>query len=349
MMALRDLVNVRDVRSDSDTEQGSGSAVSRLAVLLKAQSLLIFVVLVLIMIVFAILAPNTFAQASNLRLIAQNAAILMVLGVGATFVLIAGGIDLSVGSVLVFSGVTASSVMKSIGGDGWGTAAIGLLVALVSGLLWGLINGLLVAKAKVPDMIVTLATMGIALGISLVLTGGEDIRGVPAVLADNIGYGNVFLNIPTLVAIAAVIAAIGAILLNATRFGLYTRAVGSNAESVKRAGVNVSWHIIKVYMVSGLCAGLAGLLSIAEFSTTAISGNTQTAFMALTAVILGGTSLFGGVGGIFGTVVGVSIPAVLQNGFIITGVQPFWQPVATGCVLIVAVYVDQLRRSRSSI
>lgn len=346
MMAIKDVVGAQPDRS---TGVGPKVDVRKLTDLAKAQSLVIFVVLVAIVIGFAILAPNTFAQPSNLRLIAQNAAILLVLGVGATFVIVTGGIDLSVGSVLVFSGVTASLVMKAIGGDGWATALAGLAVAVLSGVVWGIVNGLLIAKAKVPAMIVTLGTMGIALGIALVLTGGEDIRGVPAVLADTIGYGNVFLNIPVLVVIAALIAVIGMIGLNATRFGLYTRAVGSNAESVKRSGVNVSAHLIKVYAVAGLCAGLGGLLSISQFSTTAISGHSTTNLSVITAVILGGTSLFGGVGGVFGTVVGVLIPAVLQNGFIITGVAPFWQPVATGTVLIIAVYVDQLRRSKTSV
>jgi ribose transport system permease protein len=348
VITLKDLIPTGPATAEERQEAQEAPPVERLIGLLKGQSMLIFGVLALILITFAVVAPETFAQSSNIRLIAQNASILLVLGVGATFVIITGGIDLSVGSVLVFSGVTASMAMKSIGGDGWGTALIGLAVAVLSGLMWGLINGLLVAKAKVPSMIVTLGTMGIALGLALVLTGGEDIRGVPTVLQDTIGYGNVFMSIPVLVVIAAIVAAGGMILLNRTKFGLYTRAVGSNGESVKRAGVNVTLHLVKVYAVAGLCAGLAGLLSVAQFSTTAISGNAQTALNVITAVILGGTSLFGGIGTIFGTVVGVLIPAVLQNGFIITGVEPFWQPVATGCVLILAVYMDQVRRSRTS-
>jgi ribose transport system permease protein len=315
---------------------------------IRSQSLLIFVVLLGIIVAFSVIAPDTFFQSSNLRLVLQNAAILLVLGVGATFVIITGGIDLSVGSVLVFSGVAASSTMKYLGGEGWTTAAAGAAVAIGSGVAWGLVNGILIAKARIPSMIVTLGTMGVALGVALVLTGGVDISGVPSVLEDHIGYGQLPFGIPVVVVIAVVTALFGAVLLQTTRFGVYTRASGSNFESTTRAGVNVTAHLIKVYALAGACAGLAGILALAQFSTTSISGHKDAALSVITAVILGGTSLFGGVGGIFGTVIGVLIPAVLQNGFVIVGIEPFWQPVATGAVLILAVYIDQLRRSKSA-
>ena len=129
-----------------------------------------------------------------------------------------------------------------------------------------------------------------------------------------------------------------------TRFGRYTLAIGSNEEAARRAGIDIGRHLIKVYAIAGLLAGLAGWLSLARFSTTQIAGYDTLNLQAIAAVVIGGTSLFGGIGTIFGTTVGVFIPIVLQNGFVITRVQPFWQQVAVGAVLIAAVYVDQLRR-----
>ena len=313
--------------------------------LLRAQSFQILLVLAVIIVVFSVIAPDTFAQWSNFRLVIQNASILAVLGVGMTFIIITSGIDLSVGSVLVFSGVVSAMTMRAIGGDGWGVATIGILVSIASGILWGLFNGFLIAKGKIPPLIVTLGTLGITLGLAQILTGGVDIREVPLVLTTSIGYGNVFGTIPMLSVIALVVVVIGAIALRYTRFGLYTLAVGSSEIAARRVGVKVDAQLIRVYVVSGALAGLAGILSLSQFSTTAIAGQSQTNLNVIAAVVIGGTSLFGGVGTIFGTVMGLFIPAVLQNGFVITGVQPFWQQVAVGAVLITAVYVDQVRRS----
>lgn len=313
--------------------------------LLRAQAFQILLVLIAIVLVFSALAPDTFAQWSNFRLIIQNASILAVLAVGMTYVIITAGIDLSIGSVLVFSGVVSAMVMRAIGGDGWGTATVGILVSIACGIGWGLLNGFLIAKAKIPPLIVTLGTLGMALGLAQILTGGVDIREVPPVLTTTIGYGNVFGTIPTISVIALVVIVIGGVVLHYTRFGLHTYAVGSSELAARRVGVKVDRHLIAIYTLSGGLAGIAGILSLSQFSTTAIAGQSQTNLNVIAAVVIGGTSLFGGVGTIVGTVVGLFIPAVLQNGFVITGVPPFWQQVAVGAVLITAVYVDQVRRS----
>jgi ribose transport system permease protein len=313
--------------------------------LVRMQAFQILLVLLVIIGVFAVLAPHNFANLSNARLIAQNASILAVLGVGMTFVIITSGIDLSIGSVMVFSGVIAAKVMIQVGGDGWSTALLGILASTVTGLLWGVLNGVLIAKAKIPPLIVTLGSLGMALGLAQILTHGVDIREVPRVMQDEIGYGNVFGQVPVLSVIALIVIALGMVLLHGTRFGRYTYAVGSNEEAARRVGVEVDGHLIKIYALSGLLAGFAGVLSLAQFGTTAIAGQTQTNLNVIAATVIGGTSLFGGVGTIFGTVVGLFIPAVLQNGFVIVGIQPFWQQVAVGGVLIAAVYVDQVRRA----
>jgi ribose transport system permease protein len=275
--------------------------------------------------------------------------ILAVLGIGMTFVIITSGIDLSVGSVLVFSGVIAGKTMQAMGGDSWGTALVGIGLSVGCGLLWGLLNGVLIAKAKVPPLIVTLGTFGAALGLAQVITRGVDIRQVPAVLTNNIGFGNVFgTTIPLISAIAVVFLVVFGVILHLTKFGLYTYAVGSNEEAARRVGVKVDRQLISIYMISGGLAGVAGILSLSQYSTTAIAGQSNTNLNVIAAVVIGGTSLFGGIGTIFGTVVGLFIPAFLQNGFVITGVQPFWQQVAVGAVLIVAVYIDQRRRAAAS-
>jgi ribose transport system permease protein len=261
-----------------------------------------------------------------------------------TFVIITSGIDLSIGSVLVFSSVVAAKVMQSIGGNGWGTAAIGILAALITGALWGLLNGFLVAKAKIPPLIVTLGTLSIALGLAQVITGGIDVRSVPEALTDFNTYIKI-LGIPSLPFVALVVVIIGGIVLHKTRFGRYTYAIGSNEEAARRVGVHVSRHLIMVYALMGMLAGLGAVLALAQFGTTTIAGQSLTNLNVIAAVVIGGTSIFGGEGSIFGTVVGLFIPAVLQAGFVIIGVEPFWQGVAVGIVLIAAVYIDQSRRA----
>ena len=302
-----------------------------------------FLILVGIVAGFAALRFQQFATVFNFRNIAADASGLLIIAVGMTFVIITAGIDLSVGSVLVFSGVIAAKVMLAIGGGGWGAIVAGLAAGLVAGTAWGVVNGVLITKARVPPLIVTLGTLGMALGSALLITGGIDVRGVPLQLTTTIGIGQLG-GVPYVVIIAAVVTAVGAVTLSMTRFGRYTYAIGSNSEAARRAGINVDRHLIKVYGLSGFLAGMAGMVSLARFATTTIGGHSTDNLAAIAAVVLGGTSLFGGIGTVLGTVVGVFIPAILQNGFVILGVQPFWQQVAVGAVLIVAVYIDQLKR-----
>jgi ribose transport system permease protein len=314
--------------------------------ILTGSSTSILLVLIAMIVVFSALRFEQFFSVSNARNIATDAAVLLVVATGLTYVIITAGIDLSVGSVLVFSSVVSARMMNAVGGDNWGVIIVGALTALAAGLGWGTLNGFLVTKAKIPSFIVTLGTLGMALGGALLITGGVDERNVPFKLVETIGTGRLFGEIPYLIVIAAVVALIFGVILAMTRFGRYTYAIGSNEEGVRRAGVNVDLHLIKVYALTGMLAGFAGFLALARFGTTSIAGNTTVNLDSIAAIVIGGTSLFGGIGTILGTVIGVFIPAVLRNGFVIVGVQPFWQQVAVGAVLIAAVYVDQLRRSR---
>jgi ribose transport system permease protein len=312
--------------------------------LVAGSSTPIGLILVALIVAFSVLEPNSFLDTANGRNIATDAAVLLVLATGMTFVITTAGIDLSIGAVLVFSGVVSAKAMSAVGGDNWGVIIVGLIVALAGGLAWGLINGFLVAKARIPAFVVTLGTLGMALGASLVITGGVDEREVPFKLITTIGTGRAFDQIPWLVIIAFAVAIFFGVVLAATRFGRYTYAVGSNEEAARRAGIPVDRHLIKVYALAGTLAGLAGFLSLARFSTTTIGGHDTDNLSAIAAVVIGGTSLFGGIGTILGSVFGVFIPAVLENGFVIIGVNPFWQEIAVGAVLVGAVYLDQLRR-----
>ncbi len=300
--------------------------------------------LLALFVFFAAADFQAFASINNLRNVAIDASGLLIIAVGMTYVIITSGIDLSVGAILVFASVVAGKVMGAMGGEGVSVWLGGAIAALVAGALWGGINGFLITRAKITPLIATLGTLGMAQGSAFLLTGGTNIRDVPIGLVITVGNGELFGTIPYLVLFATVVTIVGIVVLRFTRFGRYTYAIGSSEEATRRAGINVGVHLFKVYLISGVLSGMAGFLSLARFATTSIAGHSTDNLQAIAAVVLGGTSLFGGIGSVIGTVAGVFIPAVLQNGFIIMGVQPFWQQVAVGAVLILAVYIDQIRR-----
>jgi ribose transport system permease protein len=299
-------------------------------------------ILLLLLLFFTIMRPGTFASTFNIRNIFMDASVLLVISIGMTFVMIAGGFDLSVGSVLVFAGVAAAKAMEALGTDNVGTVVLGTGVALIAGMAWGTFNGFCIARLRVSALITTLGSMGAALGMAYLITSGNDVRTVPTALMA-VGTGSIG-GVPWLVVIAGLCTVLGMTVLHLTRYGRHTYLIGSNAEASRRAGINVPNHLMSLYALSGLLAGVAAMLSLGRFSTTTLEGHATDPLEAVTAVVLGGTSLYGGRGTIIGTVIGVFIPAVLANGFIIMGVQPFWQMVVVGFVVIAAVYADQLKR-----
>jgi len=328
------------------TQEPTGTPLARR--LLAANSAWTFAILVALVAFFAIASPpGTFLSQYNITQIATNAAIYLVLGVGMTYVIITGGIDLSNGSVLILSGVLAAEFMVHNGGykAGWSVILVGIVISVVTGTAWGSIQGVVVAKAKVPPFIVTLGGLGAALGLAQIITTGNDVAGgAPNTLVETLGLGELFGTVPWLVVLAVAVTVAFGLVLAQTRFGRYTYAVGSNAEAVRRSGIRVDRHLVKVYALAGLMAGIAGVMSLAFFHTTTIAGHSYDNLNVITAVVMGGTSLFGGRGTVVGTVIGVFIPAVLNSGLVILGVQTYWQSVAVGAVLIAAVYVDQIRR-----
>jgi ribose transport system permease protein len=321
----------------------AGSPLRRIRSMFGSQSAALFLVLVALAVFFSTLRPDAFPKIANIMNMATNASVLLVLGVGSTFVILTGGIDLSINGVLVFSGVIAAMAMVAVGGDNPGVLLAGLVGGVAAGTAWGTMNGFLVAKAKIPPLIVTLGTMGMSLGLALLLTRGVDISDVPESLVLTVGSGRL-AGIPILVIITAAVFVVGTLALAVTRFGRYTYAVGSSPEACRRASIDVTAHLIKVYMLAGMLSGLAGYLSLARFATTTLSGHATDNLQVIAGVVIGGTSLFGGSGGMMGTLIGTIIPVMLLDGFIVLGLPPFWQQVAVGAVLIVAVYFDQLRR-----
>lgn len=317
-------------------------------------------VLLALVVVFAILTPTgTFLTVDNLKNVMVNASTLMVLAAGVTVLLIAGGLDLSIGSVTVFSSVLAAKVIGGMSGaeaaigngnyEHLGLAiAVGVLVAVVSGAVWGAFNGLIIVRLGIPSFIATLATLGIALGLAQVLADGVNVANIPVPLQENFGLGQAFGILPWPVVVAAAVTAVLWVVLGRTRFGLRNYAIGSNAESARRAGINVNRHMFILYVMIGVLAGIVATIDISRFGVASLSAHSQDALAAIAAAVIGGTSLFGGRGRMFGTIIGVFIPAVLLNGFVILQIDPFWQNVAVGIVLLTAVYVDQLRRNKNA-
>ncbi|HUN36338.1 MAG TPA: ABC transporter permease [Trebonia sp.] len=305
----------------------------------------VFAALIIMIAIFTFLSPGKFLTIDNFSLTAQTTAPFLVMAIGETFVIITAGIDLSVGFVLVLTGVVAGEYYLHNGGTNAsvGTIWIGAILGILTGTAFGALQGLAVAKLKMPPLIATLMGLGVAEGLSYLITGGSDLRSVPNTLASSIGQGSLG-GVQWLIIISFLATLVFGLVLAYTRFGRYTYAIGSNPEAAARVGINVDWHLIKVYALSGLTAGIAGIMNLGYFSTTTISGHPLDNLVVITAVVIGGASLFGGRGTMLGTFLGVFIPELLAAGLIIAGVNQFWQYILTGLVLGAAVYMDQIRR-----
>ncbi|HTE62477.1 MAG TPA: ABC transporter permease [Solirubrobacteraceae bacterium] len=316
----------------------------------------LYLALLGIVVGFWIWGGSGFFALENFRNILFDTSVIAMLAIGMAYLIIAGHFDLSVGSMLIFSSVVAAKVMVALAGTTeqvqagiypHATIAIvaGVLAAIVAGAAWGVVNGLLVVKKGLPSFIVTLGTLGAALSLAQVLSQGANISYIPPAVQSSFG-GRLVLGVPLLVIIAAVAMVIAWYFLAKTRFGRWTYAIGSNREAARRAGINVDRHTFLLFVLMGVLAGAAGAMDLARFNTTSIGAHANDNLAAIAAVVIGGASLHGGSGSIPRTAVGVLIPAVLANGFIIVGVEPYWQGFAIGAVLIIAVSVDQSRRHR---
>ncbi|HTT91777.1 MAG TPA: ABC transporter permease [Acidimicrobiales bacterium] len=309
-------------------------------------------VLVLLIILFAVAAPG-FTSALSLTNILASTAVFILLSLGETFVMIAGSIDISVGSMLGLGGVAGALYMSNnyhggngfttaAGSAGWNLVVVGTVISIAVGLGGGLLNGALVAFLKINSLIVTLATYGAFLGFADLLSNGVPVVNLPPASV-TAGTGEVW-NIPYIVFFAAGIAILLSWIAKNTRFGRYTYAVGASREAVRRSGVNVKLHTLMLFGLAGLLAGRAGMIYACHFSTASSTSGANFLLVAIAAVVIGGTPLTGGEGRIWGTVVGALIYTLLQNGFVLMNVPAFWQLPVIGLLIIVAVSLDQYQR-----
>lgn len=313
------------------------SRLSRPAEVLRRFS--VFIILLAICLIFAI-GSGDFLTASNLLNVALQTSIIAIVAIGMTFTILTAGIDLSVGSLMALCGALAAGLAVR---QGLGTYG-GIGLALLGGVVLGAVNGLLIVKGGIPPFVATLAMMAVGRGLTLVYTQGRPIAG----LEKNFifwGTGRL-LGIPMPVTLMVILAFIAFVVLRHTRFGLYVYATGGNEETTRLAGVSPDRIKLAVYVISGFTATLGGVLLTARLWSAQPNAAVGWELDAIAAPVLGGTSLFGGVGGIGGTLVGAFIIGVLSNGLNLLGVPSYYQQVIKGAVFILAVMLDLFTKRR---
>jgi predicted ABC-type sugar transport system permease subunit len=280
----------------------------------------------------------------NAQSIAVFAVAPLLLALGSTFVIISGGIDLSIGFIMGLSAVVAAHATNLAGAQlpGFPAMMVGIVVGVGIAAVPGFVNGLLISKLRVPPFIGTLGMYGVARGAAFLIAGGTTVP-VANAWFSWLGNGRV-LGFPIVVLITILFVLLMHYLLSQTRFGQHTYAVGASEQAALRAGINVSRHTRRLYLLSALCAGLGGVLYAARFTAGAAQAGEPLLLDSIAAVVIGGASLFGGSGTILGTVAGALVIAVIQYGLVFINVEPFWQFVAVGVVIIISVLVDQTQR-----
>lgn len=310
---------------------GIWSAASRYAAVLA--------LLVGIFVFFSVTQENFFTQA-NLENLLTSVSILWVVSVGMTFVVLTAGIDLSVGSLLALSGIILSELFNDVGMAAWLAVAI---TVLLGGVIGGAVNGVLIGRVGLSFFVVTLGTLSLYRGIVNIWSDTKTTY-ITSPFLDGIGFGT-FLGLATPVWIMAVTFVIAFVVLRWTYFGRDVYAVGGNIDAARLSGINVARTIIIVYGIAGLCAALGGVIQAGRLGAASPLVGQNIPLDAAAAVLLGGTSFLGGVGGVTGTAVGVLFIGTLQNGLSIAGVSSFWQQVVTGAILIVAVAIDRIQQT----
>lgn len=288
---------------------------------------------------------GTFVGSSfNWRSVAVFAVAPLLLAVGQTFVIISGGIDLSAGFIMGLAAVVAAHAINILGGYFPLPIAmiLGIFVAVAAAVIPGVINGLLISRLKVPPFIGTLGMFGVARGAAFLLAGGTTVPVKNSYFAE-LGNGN-FFGLPYLILVAAVFVIVMHYLLSQTRFGQHNYAIGANAQAARRAGIDIKQHLLRLYVLSAVCAGLGGALYAARFTAGAAQAGEPLLLDSVAAVVIGGASLFGGSGTVIGTIAGALVIAVIQYGLVFMNVEPFWQFIAVGVVIIISVLIDQAQR-----
>jgi ribose transport system permease protein len=312
------------------------------------QKLLAFGSLIVLLVFFSFASP-AFMQVDNILGVLQSTAVNGVLAIACTFVIITAGIDLSVGCLMTFTAVMAGVFLTNWHLPLW----VGILGALGTGAVSGLISGTLIAKMKIPPFIATLGMMLVNKGLALVVAADKpiyfsDVESFSQISQGSlIGYIMPDVPVPNAVLILFVLAFLASIVLGRTALGRYTFALGSNEEAVRLSGVNVDAWKIAIYSLGGAICGVAGLLIASRLNSAQPALGQGYELDAIAAVVIGGTSLSGGAGTILGTIIGAFIMSTLTNGLRILSVAQEWQIVVTGLIIIAAVYADILRRRRA--
>lgn len=300
-------------------------------------------IMLLVLIIYFSFGSEYFLTGSNVVNVLRQSAVTGISAVGLTYVMLTGGIDLSIGAVIGLTAVTAASCMAKFGLS----PILACIIALALGALIGLINGILVNYVDIPALIATLGVMTSVRGLCYILTGGLPVYGFPASF-DIIGKGYVGV-IPVPVIIMAVVLILGWYVLNRTRYGRYLYAIGGSREAARLSGINVDKMVVVTYMIAGLLSSLAGLVELSRLSSGQPSAGDGFEMNVITAVVLGGISVNGGEGKFFGVVVGIFIMSVLANGLVMMNVYEFYQQLIRGIVLFFAVGFDQLSKKKKSV
>lgn len=296
----------------------------------------IYFLFALVVIILAFTNANFLTMNNAINVLLQTA-IIAVIAIGMTYVIITGGIDVSVGAVMAIASGCGVGLIKIFGVPAW----FGVVVIILVGLVFGVINGLSVAYLRMPAFLVTLATMGIARGLTLVISRGKSWYDLPPVFAW-IGKGS-FLGIPVLIFMVVILYILGIILLNNTVYGRKIFAIGGNSEAAKVSGINVRKVQMSAFALLGLITGIAALMTTARLGSFWAAMGTGVEFTVIAGVVVGGTSLAGGVGSLGGTIIGVLLMGVINNALNLWGVPAEWQDVARGLIIFLAVMMDALR------
>jgi len=300
----------------------------------------VLVMLVVIFVVFSATQENFLTQA-NIENLLTSVSILWIVSIGMTFVVLTGGIDLSLGSLLALSGLVLSRLFNELGVPAWLAVLLTVAIAAVIG---GAVNGVLIGRVGLSFFVVTLGTLSLYRGAVNIWSDTKTTY-ITSPFVDGIGFGSLLgLGTPVWLMLATFVVAF--VVLRWTYFGRDVYAVGGNADAARLSGISVARTLIAVYAIAGLCAGLAGVIQAGRLGAASPLVGESIPLDAAAAVLLGGTSFLGGAGGVTGTAVGVLFIGTLQNGLAIAGVSSFWQQVVTGAILIAAVLIDRAQQGR---
>lgn len=302
------------------------------------QRLLPSLSLVVLFVALAIASPHFLTQ-TNLSSVVRQTAVINIMALGMTMVIIAGGIDLSVGSILAMGGLLGTMTMA----HGYSIPA-GMMIGVLAGLFWGFVNGFLITRLRIAPFIVTLGTLGIVRGLTLIISNGLAVHQVPQGFS-YVGAGNL-LGVPFVLWLLVICAVLTHVALEHTRLGRYAFAIGSNPDAALYAGIPVAFHTTAVYAISGMLTGLAGMIEASRLMSGQPTAGQGYELQVIAAVVIGGGSLRGGEGSVIGTLIGAFIMGLLSNGSDLLGISPYLQQAIIGAVIILAVTVDELRKRK---